>query len=396
MNALAFAWRSLVRQPARTVLGVLGIAAVGALLFDMLMLSNGLVVSMQDLLARTGFDIRVSVGTTRASASAHIDAASQAAAALAALPEVASAVPIRLGQAEVPGGAPRPFSISLLGADVSGARIWTMTGGHDLARDGSGEALINRNLADRLHYADGKTLTLRGICGDELSATPAITLRIAGIASFPFDNTSQMTAATTLRDFDRACGGAGADIADLMFVAAAEGAGTDAAKAAIERARPDLEAQTNAELVGRLEGGLSYFRQISLVLVTVTISFALLLVTVLLTVSVNQRLGEIAALRALGFSQRRVVADVFCESALLVGAGGLLALPAGLALARGLDWILKGIQVPADLHFFVYQHRALAIHALLFAVTSLLAAAYPMWIVARLPIAATLRKEAVS
>ena len=41
MNAIGFAWRSLVRQPARAALGILGVAAVGALLFDMLLLSRG-------------------------------------------------------------------------------------------------------------------------------------------------------------------------------------------------------------------------------------------------------------------------------------------------------------------------------------------------------------------
>ena len=46
MNAFAFAWRSLIRQPARAVLGIVGVAAVCALLFDMLLLSRGLVLSM--------------------------------------------------------------------------------------------------------------------------------------------------------------------------------------------------------------------------------------------------------------------------------------------------------------------------------------------------------------
>ena len=59
MTALPFAWRSLVRQPARAALGILGVAAVGALLLDMLLLSDGLVTSMRDMLERTGFDIRV-------------------------------------------------------------------------------------------------------------------------------------------------------------------------------------------------------------------------------------------------------------------------------------------------------------------------------------------------
>ena len=72
-----------------------------------------------------------------------------------------------------------------------------------------------------------------------------------------------------------------------------------------------------------------------------TVGFAVLLITVLLTVSVNQRIGEIAALRALGFSRARVVKDVLSESALIVGIGGLASLPLGLLLASLLDRILK-------------------------------------------------------
>ena len=59
MSPLQFAWRSLSRQPARAVLGLTGVAVVGALLFDMLMLSRGLIVSFRDLLESTGFDVRV-------------------------------------------------------------------------------------------------------------------------------------------------------------------------------------------------------------------------------------------------------------------------------------------------------------------------------------------------
>jgi putative ABC transport system permease protein len=132
------------------------------------------------------------------------------------------------------------------------------------------------------------------------------------------------------------------------------------------------------------------------VLTTVTLSFAVLLITVLLTVSVNQRLGEIAALRALGFSRWRVVADVLCESILIVGGGGLLSLPLGVLLAAGLDRILKRIPgIPVDVHFFVFEPSALQVHLLLLVATALIAALYPIQIVARLPIAATLRDEVI-
>ena len=126
-------------------------------------------------------------------------------------------------------------------------------------------------------------------------------------------------------------------------------------------------------------------------------TFALLLITVLLTVSVNQRLGEVAALRALGLSRNRVVLDVLCESALVVGIGGLLSLPLGALLAVWLDGILKAMPgIPAQLHFFVFEPSALLVHGGLLVVTAIAAALYPMHIVARLPIAATLRNEVTS
>ena len=116
------------------------------------------------------------------------------------------------------------------------------------------------------------------------------------------------------------------------------------AAAAIRAAHPDLHVVTNEELVERFSRvEFTYFRQISVVLATVTLFFGFLLIAVLLTVSVNQRLGEIAALRALGLSRARVVAGVLWESVMLVGAGGLLALPLGAALSVWLDAILRAM-----------------------------------------------------
>ena len=122
------------------------------------------------------------------------------------------------------------------------------------------------------------------------------------------------------------------------MVASQETAGPAVAVTDVAKLLPELQVLSNAEAVNRFEqGGFTYFRQISTVLTTVTLSFAVLLIAVLLTVSVNQRLGEIAALRALGFSRWRVVADVLCESVLIVGGGGLLSLPLGALLAAGRD-----------------------------------------------------------
>lgn len=400
MNVLAFAWRSLIRQPARAALGIVGVAAVGALLFDMLLLSRGLVLSMQGLLEQAGFAIRVTATQALPGSGPRIPGASQVAAALAALPEVAEAVPLVFGDAEVmPADRARPLSIAFFAADASTRRPWTIVEGRDLSGAGlTGQVLLNRRLADLVGKRPGETVTLRASCGAGPSAVPPIVLEVAGIATFPFDDPAQMTAASTPRDAARACGREYVDEADLLLVALSPRGDPDQVREAIRRMRPDLHALTNDDVVARLQQAeFSYFRQISTVLVAVTLSFGVLLITVLLTVSVNQRLGEIAALRALGFSQRRVVADVLCEAALIIGSGGVLALPIGMALARGLDRILKAMPgVPADLHFFVFQPRAVAVHAALLVATAGLAAVYPMWVVARLPIAATLRREVVS
>jgi putative ABC transport system permease protein len=241
-------------------------------------------------------------------------------------------------------------------------------------------------------------LTIRPECGGRNSALPPVTLRVAGIMRLPFEPADAWSAATSLDDFAVACGAPTLDEADVILAASAPDATPDEARAAIARALPAMQVATNEQLVAQLQqAGFSYFRQISTVLATVTLVFGLLLISVLLTVSVNQRLGEIAALRALGFSARRVVADVLCESALMVGIGGMLSLPLGLALSRGLDRILTGMPgIPEELHFFVFEPRALLLHAALLLITAVGAAVYPMSIVARLPIAATLRREVIS
>jgi putative ABC transport system permease protein len=400
MNALTaflvvgFAWRSLVRQPARASLGVLGVAAVGALLFDMLLLSEGLLLSMRDLLGRTGWDVRVGLtgDPPAVDRSPGIDDVPRTLAALTALPSVDAVIAVRFAEASVDGPADEPTPAILQGVSDTSRPPWTVMRGGDAT--GSDRVVVNQAFADALRIAPGAVVTLRASCGSGTQSLPPVRFTVSGIAEFPFQEPDEAAAAGSLASVARACGGTD-DRAHLLLVASSGDAA--AAAAAIRRARPDLTAATNDELVGRLQQtGFTYFRQIATVLTTVTLSFAVLLITVLLTVSVNQRLGEIAALRALGFSRRRVAADVLSESLLIVGSGGLLSLPLGLALASGLDRILKRMPgIPEALHFFVFQERALVIHLALLAVTAVLAALYPVRIVARLPIAATLRDEVI-
>jgi putative ABC transport system permease protein len=394
MNVLRFAVRSLIRQPGRTALGIVGIAAVGALLFDMLLLSRGLVVSFRDLLDSVGFDVRVTA-TDSAPGGVRMTGATAAARDMAALPSVAEVVPMRSAEGEVVTSRGGTLAFTLTAIDPSSRHPWTVIAGGelDLASVPPG-ILVNQTLLDRIGQPLGGDLQVRVECDRSRAAPLARSFRLLGVAQFPFDDESQSTAVMSRTAWREACGDE-RDEADMLMIASRDGAA--ATVSAIRKARPDLVPVTNEQIVARMQAqGFTYFRQISTVLSTITLLFGFLLITVLLTVSVNQRLAEIAALRALGFSARRAAVDVLAQGAMLVGVGGVLALPLGLLLSIWLDRILKAMPgIPASMHFFVFEPRALGVHAALLVVTALLASAYPMWLVARLPIAATLRNEVV-
>ena len=394
MRAFRLAWLTVVRQPARSCLAIAGVAAVGALLFDMLLLSRGLILSFRDLLDRSGFDVRVMATDALPFGGPRIDRASELATAISSFPEVEAVQQVRVTDAETAETARR---VEFIGADPGVRRMWTMVEGRDVSVNDASAVVVNRHLARALNATPGSSLTLRGRCADGEAAS-ALTLTIAGIAEFPFDTATANTVAGTLTAAGRLCERSTGDAADLVMVRSRASSSADAVAAAIRRVRPGLHVVTIEDLVQQFNRTqFAYFRQMSTVLATVTLFFGFLLIAVLLTVSVNQHLGEIATLRAVGLTRRRVVAGIVWESAMLVGAGGILAIPLGAGLSVWLDRILRSMpDVPADLHFFVFEPRALVIHAALLTIAALAAAIYPVRIVAALPIAATLRRETVS
>ena len=164
MNAMGFAWRSLVRQPARASLGVLGVAAVGALLFDMLLLSQGLVISMRGLLERTGFDLRVTATDALPGQGPLIPDADRAgdshrAAAVGAVRHRTCASPTPSSSPEGRAGLYASFQ----GVAGTATHPWTILRGRDI---GTGaEIVVNENTAaTRALRARRARVTLRASC----------------------------------------------------------------------------------------------------------------------------------------------------------------------------------------------------------------------------------------
>jgi putative ABC transport system permease protein len=403
MTPFALAWRTARRYRARAVLAVVGVAVIGALNFDMLLLSHGLMLSFADLVNSTGYDIRVSGNAGSPLSRQPIDNATPLMTQISALPEVASVAIMRTTSAAALKPNRPAEGLELIGSsDPAGLGIWRPLEGSGLD-NGSGDAslpaaVISRALSERLNFPIGSTIGIRVRFSGELSAMPAVSFRVAGIGDFPFESQNAFVVATTMEGFTKAHGGVVNDQAEFMFARSRPAAGADAAAAAIGKLRSDLRVFSNEQLIANFgKNGFAYFRQISVVLSTTTAAFSFLLVATLLTVSVNQRLGEVAALRALGIARRRIAATLLWEAALLVGIGGLFALPLGELLAMVLDRILRRMPgLPAGLHFFVFEPQSLVLHALVLAATALVAAIYPVWLVVKLPIAQTLRQEVVS
>ena len=399
MSALNLAWRTVRRYRAQTILAIAGVAVIGALLFDMLLLSRGLLLSFADLLERAGYDVRI-VGGGGMALRMPIPDSAAIADLVRRLPETGPVALVRILPARLAARDGKPSaSVALIGVSGAAAGVWTIVRGVDLDR-AAGEAcpmIVGRSLAARLGIGPGDQVRINAEQAGVTSALPAMTCRIVGLGQFTFGGAGDESVATTLDALHRASGEDRAGDADLILAASRPEAGSAALVSAIQRARPGLAVYSNDEVVEQFNrNGFAYFRQISLVLSSLTMVFAFLLVATLLTVSVNQRLGEIAALRAIGIGRRRIAAMLLWESSLLVGVGGLLALPLGELLALGLDRILRQMPaLPEQLHFFVFEPRALVIHAAVLVVTAVTAAAYPIWITTRMPIAATLRREVV-
>ncbi|HUK32620.1 MAG TPA: FtsX-like permease family protein [Vicinamibacterales bacterium] len=403
MTPLALAWRTARRYRARAVLAIIGVTVIGALNFDMLMLSRGLMLSFAGLLNSTDYNIRISGSAGLPLARSPIDGASSLMTQLAALPEIASVGVVRTAFATMVEPNRPPQGIELIGSSQpSGLGIWRRASGSSLNMEiparAPQTAVISRAFADRFHAAPGSTIHVRVAISGSMSAVPAIPLRVVGVGDFPFEPDDSPVVATTLAGFAQAHGGVLNDQAEFMFAASRPGVSTDSAVAAIEKLRSDIRALSNDQLVANFgSNAFTYFRQISIVLSSTTAAFSLLLVTTLLTVSVNQRLGEVAALRALGVARRRIAATLLWEAVLLVGIGGAAALPLGQLLARLLDSILRKMPgLPSGLHFFVFEPQSIVLHAAVLSTTAIVASAYPVWLAVRLPIAQTLRQEVVS
>jgi putative ABC transport system permease protein len=401
---LTLAAAALRRHRTRTLLAVLGVAVSAALLLDMVMLAGGMSVSFRDLLLVRGYQLRLAPkGTLPFDSEATIAGASELVATLRARPDVAAVSPVLGGQLHVlPAGSPDvvgtapPRAVAFaLGVEPAVQGDYERTGGADVAR--ADQVVANDAFLRAARARVGDTLDVAAGFDPQLRAYAARRrVAVVGTARFFYMPAEQPAVALPLATLQALRGPEGEDRVSLLMARVRDGADVEAARAAIDRAMPRVSAISTATALAQVEQRLSYFRQLAFVLGAISLVIGFLLVTTLVTVSVNERVGEIAVLRAIGVSRLHVVQQIVLEGAALSLSGAALGLALGLVTARYLNAILSDFPgLPAAFEFFVFQPAA-AWRALgLLVVSGIAAGVYPSWRAASLPIAGTLREEAV-
>lgn len=396
MTAVAWGLKRLTRQPLRTGLSLVGIAVAAAMLLDMVMLSGGIDKSFSDLLLRRGFQMRLTPkGTLPFDTEAGISGAAEIVAALRRDPAIAAAGAV-LGTALYGRSADSLVTLFGYGIQPEAQSLYQVIAGEDLTVGDTVGVLVSEPAARLLGATVGDSVTLVGRLDPQVvTAAVGRRLLVRGVVRWLYDYRGQPSVGTVLPVMQRLAGQSAADGASLILVKAQNDAEVPELAARLRERFPQIEVNSVTDLVRHFRERLVYFRQLSYILGSMSLIVTVLLIATLLTIAVNERLGEIATLRAIGVSRGTVVAQVLAEGVALTLAGAALGIALGLVTARYLDAILTSFPgLPAAFSFFVPRADSLALSALVLLVTGSAAGLYPAWLAARAPIAATLRAEA--
>ena len=388
--------RSLGRQPLRTGLSLVGIAVTAAMLLDMVMLSGGIDKSFTDLLLGRGYQIRLTPkGTLPFDTEATLSHASGIVAALRTDPAVEAAGPV-LGTSVYGRVSDSLVTLFGYGIDPAAQGLYRLSSGHDLAPGDTNGILLSAAAATRLGAAVGDTVTLVGRLDPQVvTASVGRRLVVRGLVRWLYDYRGQPSVGTVLPLMQRLARQEAEDRVSLLVVKVRDDAAVPRVAARLRERFPQLEVNSVADLAVQFKRRLVYFRQLSYILGSMSVIVTVLLIATLMTITVHERLGEIATLRAIGVSRRTVVRQVVAESTVLTVVGATLGILLGVLTARRLDAILTSFPgLPAAFSFFVPRLDALRTAAIVLLVTGSLAGLYPAWLAARAPIARTLREEA--
>jgi len=388
--------RALARRPLRAALAIGGVAVASAMLLDMVMLSGGIERSFEQMLLGRGYQIRLSPkGTLPFDTEASVSRVSGLIERLERDPEIVGVAPV-LGGSLYARSADSLLTVFGYGIDPAAQFLYQVEAGRDLGAEDTLGILLSRASARAIQAGPGDTIRIVGRLDPQIGAAAVErSVVVRGLVRWLYDYQDQRSVGVVLPLMQRLLGPLATDRASLIVLKVRADSAVPAVAARLRVEFPSVEVNSVAQLVVHFRERLVYFRQLSYILGAISLVVTVLLVATLLTITVSERLGEIATLRAIGVRRSRIIRQMLGEGLALTGSGAVLGVLLGLATARYLDAILKSFPgLPAALSFFVVQPRAIATAAVILVLTGIVAGIYPAWLASKAPIAATLRAEA--
>ena len=375
---------------------MLGVAIAAAMLLDMVMLSTGMRESFRELLLSRGFELRLAPkGTLPFDTDATIPGVIAIVEALRRNPDIRSISPVMGASIHVAAGS-RDVNGTAIGIDPSIQGDYELLSGGDITA--SDAIVVNDYLLRQLNKRVGDTINV-ATDYDPQTRTYAgqRKLVIAGRVGFIYGAAEHAEAAMRRETLEGMSAQDKRDRASLFMIKVRQGANAERVRDWIETQLPNVTAISVATAIAQVDVRLSYFRQLAIILGAVSLFVGFLLVTTLVTVSVNERAGEIAVMRAIGVSKAHIVQQIVIEGVAISVAGAILGLGLGLVTARYLNAILSAFPgLPMAIDFFLFQPRAAWSALGLLIASGIAAGVYPAWRAASLPIAESLRREAIA
>lgn len=392
-----WALRDLARHRLRTALSLAGIAVAAALLLDMMMLSGGLERSFERLLLSRGYQLRVTPkGTLPFDTEATMGGASDLVARIRAEPGVAEAGAMFATAVHALGGSGRQ-SLVAYGVDPSAQGFYVLETGADLDSSDSDGLLLGLPAAALVGARIGDTVEIAGRLDPQVAvASGTRRMVVRGTARFLYDARDQPSVAMNLSTSQALAGRGARNRASVIMVRIGNDSAAAAVAAQLRERIPEVGVSSIGEMVVQFRARLSYFRQLSLILGLIALVVTVLLVGTLLAITVNEQIGAIATLRAIGVARRSVFLHVMQQGLALTVVGSAVGLVLGIITARWLDAILTSFPgLPASISFFVAEPGSLLRAAVALLITGVVAGLAPAWRAMHAPVAATLRSDAL-
>lgn len=254
----------------------------------------------------------------------------------------------------------------------------------------SGEAIVNENLAGILGLRVGDEMRLSL---SPSTPTNELVFTVTGITSPDFESPQDKTVYVHLGELQFVTGKHERDAVDFIGVKLRPGADAAAVSARLAASQP-VEPYTNDDLVREVGTLTSTFEGFAQMIGIVTLGVALLFVTTVMMIVVNERTAEIGMLRAIGMGRPRLFFLILAEAAILIAAATIVGFVVGWFGAIGFDEFLRASnaeRTPESFHYTRFSWGLLLQVTGLVAVMGLVAGLIPAWRATRVNLLQALR-----